>query len=208
MKGAFVFLAILVCCAAPAMAAPAGDSGLTYAVARAKVIAKGYSPMPWRTGKLEYCKGRGESRECIFAFERSADPGYKVISAYGAGVLGGRRAEVTADSSYRIIEVSQPPSGLGSYAQVKARLIAQGYRPLKFRVEDSVDCQGICGAYPELLYCNGTGMNYCKFIFFRPSDRRYQEVETAGEAIMPGRLVDSINAPSPRVMRLIRERRR
>ena len=190
--------------AAPVTNPPA----LTFAQARAKLIAEGYKPLPWRNGKLENCQGGGIDRPCLFAFERKSDDMQKVIETSGAGALNSRRAEII-DRGYQVIRYSQPPSGLGTYPQARARLIAEGYQPLKFpHGELEYKCNGICDRYPELDDCSGTGLGYCKFIFFRPSDGRYRRIITEGEDPIAQRSVDSIEDLLPAAKELYQERLR
>lgn len=206
MKRAFVFLAILLSFSFPAMAVPAKEPGLTYAAARAKVIAEGYRPLPWRNGKLEHCNVVGAPGLCLFAFERPSDDTYKLIQVQKKRGSNSREVEIT-DVGYRSIEQTQTPSGLGNYPQVRAKLIARGYKPLKFQHgELEYLCQGICDRYPEMLHCFGTGMGRCSFIFFRPSDGRYRRVVTVGEAPMAERPVDDIGGLAPFTEEEVQER--
>jgi hypothetical protein len=165
MMRILVLLAVMLW-SASVHAAPTKGPDLTFAQARAKLIAEGYKPLPWRNGKLENCRGRGADRSCLFAFERKSDDAQKVIETSGAGALNSRQAGII-DKGYLTIRYNQPPSGLGTYAQARARLIAEGYQPLKFpHGALEYHCDGICDRYPELDDCSGTGMGYCTFVFF------------------------------------------
>ncbi|MEY4708198.1 MAG: hypothetical protein RJB58_1921 [Pseudomonadota bacterium] len=85
--------------------------------------------------------------------------------------------------------------------------MAQGYQPLKFfHGRDDYFCDGICDRYPEVEDCSGTGLGYCWFVFFRPSDGRYRRIITAGEAPIAQRDVDSIDTPSPEMIEGFKER--
>lgn len=174
-------------------AAPVADPPvLTLGAARAKLTAEGYRPLPWRNGKLESCRGRGPKTSCIFAFERKADKTQKAIEVFGAGDLNGRAAKII-EEGHLAIRYNQPSSGLGTYPQARAQLIAEGYQPLKFpHGELEYHCNGICDRYPELEDCSGTGMGYCTFAFFRPSDGKYRQIITAGEEPIAERSVDRI----------------
>lgn len=181
-------------------AAPVANPPVTtFAAARAKLIAEGYEPLPWRNARLDSCRGSGADRSCIFAFERKADNTQKAIEVLGVGDLNGRRAGIIKEGHLAIRD-NQPPSGLGTYPQARARLIAEGYQPLKFpHGALEYHCNGICDRYPELEDCSGTGMSYCTFVFFRPADGRYRQIITAGEDPIAERSVDRIVALLPGV---------
>ncbi len=177
-----------------------------YDHARAKLIADGYEPLPWRNGKLESCQRGATDRSCMFAFERKSDNTQKAIQTLGVGALNSRRARII-EEGYLAIRYNQPPSGLGTYPQARARLMAQGYQPLKFfHGRDDYFCDGICDRYPELEDCSGTGLNYCWFTFFRPSDGRYRQIVTTGEGPIARRDADSIDTPSPEMIERFKEK--
>ena len=76
--------------------------------------------------------------------------------------------------------------GAMTYANVRANLIAQGYRPLRFPASEiAMRCStrtGICNAYPETESCAGTGQGECLFVFAAPRGG-YFTVTTRGEAL-------------------------
>lgn len=69
------------------------------------------------------------------------------------------------------------------YAVVRAKLIQNGYRPLRFRHQSDPcpDGQTFCVRFPEVISCSGTGLAMCEFAFFRTGDRKYFAVSTTGE---------------------------
>jgi hypothetical protein len=189
------FLAVMLWNASVQAAPVANPPVLTFAAARAKLIAEGYKQLPWRNRNLASCSGKGGDRSCIFAFERKSDNTQKAIETLGEGALNSRRAWII-DEGHLAIRYNQPPSGLGTYPQARARLIAEGYQPLKFpHGELEYPCNGICDRYPELEDCSGTGMGYCTFVFFRPSDGLRRHIITAGEDPIAERSVDDIVGP-------------
>lgn len=73
-----------------------------------------------------------------------------------------------------------------TYVNVRANLIAQGYRPLRFPASEiAMRCSArteICNAYPESESCAGTGQGECLFVFAAPRGG-YFTVTTRGEAL-------------------------
>jgi hypothetical protein len=72
-----------------------------------------------------------------------------------------------------------------SYTLVRSKLISLGYRSFRTRnrsVDDGL-CPGLssCAAYPELVYCSGTGIAICESAFLRRRTRQYIKVFSYGE---------------------------
>ena len=72
-----------------------------------------------------------------------------------------------------------------SYDALRAKLIREGYRPLKIAHgdQDYFCFQGFCEAYPEAVSCTAAGLPYCSMGFLRPSGRGYIIVDTLGAGI-------------------------
>jgi hypothetical protein len=74
---------------------------------------------------------------------------------------------------------------LPSYDALRAKMIREGYRPLKIAhgTDDYFCFQGFCEAYPEAVTCTAAGLPYCSMGFLRPSARGYIIVDTLGAGI-------------------------
>jgi hypothetical protein len=81
------------------------------------------------------------------------------------------------------------PASAELYHDARSRLIAAGYLPLiytkrvPYEEPGCVSFRDICEAYPEVGTCSGTGLAPCVFLFYRPKDRTYWEVFSAGEVM-------------------------
>jgi hypothetical protein len=92
------------------------------------------------------------------------------------------------------------------YDEVRAELIKSGYRPVRLKHDASdLFCRAdnFCGRYPEVLNCDGTGINPCVFAFIRPASRKYIAVITYGEVRLK---VSDVRAPSIDDMQIIQQR--
>jgi hypothetical protein len=71
------------------------------------------------------------------------------------------------------------------YVKARARLITQGYAPVRFVVRtNGYPCSGdgyTCAAFPENRDCEGTTFVVCGFILQHPSTGRLWEVSAKGE---------------------------
>ena len=67
------------------------------------------------------------------------------------------------------------------YQVVRSRLMALGYRPVKFIHAENPcpDGQTFCGKYAEVISCSGTGLAMCEFAWTKSG--KYFAVNTTGE---------------------------
>lgn len=71
------------------------------------------------------------------------------------------------------------------YVKARARLIAQGYLPVRFSLRrGEFPCENdpeTCKSFPENLYCEGSTYVVCAFIFQHRTTGRLWQVLTEGE---------------------------
>lgn len=69
------------------------------------------------------------------------------------------------------------------YAVARPQLVKMGFTPVPWRrKENEYFCDDdFCKQYPEVMYCTGTGINECEYLFKRNSDGKYWVAFTYGE---------------------------
>jgi hypothetical protein len=89
------------------------------------------------------------------------------------------------------------------YARVRAALLQRGYRPAKLdHPQWLCEQTGLCGRYPEVSDCAGTGESVCSFVFLQPDRRSYLMVFTIGEIRLT---VDAVRRALPSDMARLRD---
>lgn len=207
---ALALLVALLSFAAAARAADLPDvKGLPYDQARAALLARGFKPQPppypFDTRCDEdaaLCAKYPEFGQCWESTQGTCEFLWRA--------QGGEIISVQADSpeapDARLLRVDKIEPMLPEnraiyfepkprfprfrlhtpYSQVRAALAGAGYSPqiIRDRPMDEPTCERerrLCKAYPELLWCSGTGMSFCKWLFRRTSDGRFVTVTTDGE---------------------------
>lgn len=106
---------------------------------------------------------------------------FALVTAITSTPLAAKRGEILTSMNDR------------QYTFVRSWLLAHGYVPKAVRTRDTPDenCPGLlsCSAYPELVYCSGTGLSICESVFYKIIGRRFIKVFTYGERV---KLVDGI----------------
>ena len=106
-----------------------------------------------------------------------------LLIAIGVGVWLGNDI-LPAKTAIPIYEEALPVLKEGErYAVTRERLIEAGLKPAFFPRGGEYDpChyQAICGAYPEVMDCSGTGLNPCRVAFIAP-DQSVVVGQTGGE---------------------------
>jgi hypothetical protein len=161
------------------------------------------------------CRGTG-SAGCWFAFYRPADRSYRVVKTLGEWGLVFERMEDPAGwvEAINAFRPKLPPAGKAPaerhyehYPQVRARLIGQGYQPLKLAVvkdKDVVRCAyDQCAQHPEILGCPLAVLGDCAFGFFNPVDRQYYVVKTFN---YPSLLVEGVGKADAQQLAFIKSR--
>lgn len=188
---AITAIAVLAGMLAAAAAQPVKQER-SYEAEKARLIGAGYEPVkisdaPFRNEacaeglcngypELESC----EKNSCTFVFRRRSDDTFLLVTAMkGPGRVLRVKPPVDYMHEQMLVDYSSPP-----YADVRAQLIAQGYRPLRLPRAAEEDHANISDAmrkaYPEAVHCWGTEMSGCLMTFIK--DGRYWTVRTYGEA--------------------------
>ena len=205
MKRAFVLLAIFFCSVLPAMATPAKPAR-TYEAEKARLIAAGYEPAKMRrpedpqreTCINGFCDRYPEvysCREdrCFFVFKRQRDLDILlVVTTKGAGSVLAVRPPGNQDVPYEVYLDNSAPL----YPEVRARLIAQGYKPVMLRLPRDDEHFGITTyryhkLYPETLDCAMTGIARCIMAYVSVRTGAYMTLRVFGE------IPAEISAPYP-----------
>lgn len=190
MKRAFVLLAIFLCSVLPAMAAPAKPVR-TYEAEKARLIAAGYQPAKMRRPEdpqRETCINRFCDRypevyscredRCFFVFKRQRDLDILlVVTTKGAGRVLAVRPPGDQDVPYEVYLRESSPL----YAEARTQLIAQGYRPVPLRLDDSIGLAPYHQKYSETLFCTGIGVNRCSMAYIRVATGTYMTLDVFGE---------------------------
>lgn len=72
-----------------------------------------------------------------------------------------------------------------SYRKARQAITEAGFIPVPF-FSEGAECSfrdDVCGSYVEAVSCSGTGLGFCKFVFFHVKGRFFAEVITTGEDV-------------------------
>lgn len=195
MKRLFLVIAIFLAFALLATAAPA-QPVRTYEAEKARLIAAGYEPAKMRRASGPqreicvdgFCDTHPEVNDCYggrctFVFKRPSDLAILlVITTKDVGRVLAVRPPGNQDSpDWAYLDQSAP-----LYDQVRAQLIAQGYRPVPLRLPRDDETFGVTvplyhKLYPETLDCSGTGRGGCTMAYVRVRTGTYMTLRVYGE---------------------------
>lgn len=168
----------------------------TYEAEKARLIAAGYEPAKMRRPEVPeketcidgFCDRypevyRCEADRCFFVFKRQRDLAILlVITTKDAGRVLAVRPPGNQDVRYEAYLAQSAPL----YDEVRAQLIAKGYRPVPLRVPRDDEHFGITTylyhkLYPETLDCSGTGIARCIMAYVSVRTGAYMTLQVFGE---------------------------